>query len=452
MDHDGYTSAYGPTTGDRVRLGDTNLVIEVERDCASHGDELLPGCGKTAQAGMLVQSRDGADTGLDLVIGGALIVDPVLGVLKGDIGVKEGRIVGIGRAGNPDVMDGPDLIVGPHTSLIPGAGLIATPGGVDSHVHLSAAAVVPVILGSGVTTIVGMGSGGVWDIGVNPERHLRMMLAAWREFPVNAAFLARGGYDPRALEQALAAGASGFKIHEDFGGTPAIIDRTLRVAEQADVAVAMHTDTLNEAGSLTHVQDAETIPMAVLIIHRADVKSPAIVLNVNQEMRHVPANSDADVGRVGMFLDVVQGLLRDDENGIRHRGLHSQVALGGALQPDVVGRVRSFPLDKLLQGSQQAVILKGKRAEAEQEIADLMICFLGEALHVVQLGGHLLRLTDDESASHVDRENQRRKHLCGSVMQVAGQLVADLLFGRYDPIMLIPKSAVEPSVLDCGCD
>jgi urease subunit alpha len=256
MDRPDYVAAYGPTTGDRIRLGDTDLVVEVEEDHTPYGHELLPGCGKTTQAGMLIQSRPGTASTLDLLIMSVLIIDPELGILKGNIGVKDGRIVGVGSAGNPDVMNAPDLNVGPHTSLIPGAGLIATPGGVDSHVHLSAAGVVPAILSSGVTTIVGMGPGGVWDIGVNPARHLRIMMEAWREFPVNAAFLARGGYDSDALERALAAGASGFKIHEDFGGSPAIIDRTLAVAEDTDVAVAMHTDSLNESGLLADTLEA----------------------------------------------------------------------------------------------------------------------------------------------------------------------------------------------------
>lgn len=250
IDHGLYGALYGPTVGDRIRLGDTDLIVEIERDETSYGDELLTGCGKTMQAGMLMQSRERADTALDLLISNILILDPILGIFKGNIGVKDGRVVGIGRAGNPDVMDNVDLIVGSHTSLIAGEGLIATPGGVDSHVHLSAPAVLPVILGSGITTIVGMGAGGVWDVGVNPDYHIRRMIEAWQEVPINAAFLARGAYERRALERALVSGASGFKIHEDFGGSPALIDRCLTVAENADVAVAMHTDSLNESGLL----------------------------------------------------------------------------------------------------------------------------------------------------------------------------------------------------------
>ncbi len=250
IDRDTYGAVYGPTAGDRIRLGDTDLVVEVERDESSYGDEVLAGCGKTMQAGMLIQGRQPSDAALDVVISNVVIIDPVLGVFKGNIGIADGRIVGIGRAGNPDVMDNVDLIIGPHTGLLPGEGLIATPGGVDSHVHLSSAPLLPVLLGSGITTIVGMGAGGIWDVGVNPAVHLRRMLDALAGFPVNVALLARGAYDPPALERALAAGAAGFKIHEDFGGSPAIIDCTLTVAETADVAVAMHTDSLNESGLL----------------------------------------------------------------------------------------------------------------------------------------------------------------------------------------------------------
>ena len=251
IDRRTYAAIYGPTTGDRVRLGDTGLVIAIERDESSYGDELLGGAGKTLRDGLLASSRPG-ESELDLLVNNAVIMDPVLGIFKGNIGVKEGRIVGIGRAGNPDIMDNVDLLVGAHTSLVPGEGLIATAEGVDSHVHISTPAVFPVALSSGITTVVAMGSGGVWDVGVNPETTLLRILDAWRAIPLNVALLARGSALGRAtLERGLLAGAAGFKIHEDFGATPAIIDSCLTVAEEADVAVALHTDSLNEAGLLT---------------------------------------------------------------------------------------------------------------------------------------------------------------------------------------------------------
>jgi urease subunit alpha len=246
-----YAALYGPTTGDRVRLGDTGLEVEVQSDDTSYGDEILCGCGKTMRDGMLATSRPAADSRLDLLISNVVVIDPVLGVRKTNIGIKDGKIAGVGRAGNPDVVDDVDLIIDAHTALVPGEGLIATPGIIDSHVHLSSPALLDVALSSGVTTLVGMGLGGVWDVGVNPEHNLECMVKAWRDIPLNVAFLARGSAShPALLERALQAGVSGFKVHEDFGAYPAIVDTCLCVAEEADVAVALHTDSLNEAGML----------------------------------------------------------------------------------------------------------------------------------------------------------------------------------------------------------
>jgi urease subunit alpha len=246
-----YAARYGPTTGDRVRLGDTGLEVEVVSDDASYGDEILGGCGKTMRDGMLATSRPAADSRLDMLVSNVLVIDPVLGIRKTNIGIKDGIIVGVGRAGNPDIVDDVELVLDSHTALIPGEGLIATPGTVDSHVHLSSPALLDVALSSGVTTLVGMGLGGVWDVGVNPEHNFDRMINAWRDVPLNIAFLARGSAShPALLERALEYGAAGFKVHEDFGAYPAIIDTCLSVAGQADVPVALHTDTLNEAGML----------------------------------------------------------------------------------------------------------------------------------------------------------------------------------------------------------
>lgn len=246
-----YASLYGPTAGDRVVLGDTGLQVEVDSDDTSYGDEILGGCGKTMRDGMLATSRPGRDSRLDMLISNVLVIDPVLGIRKTNIGVKDGVIAGVGRAGNPDVVDNVELVLDSHTALIPGEGLIATPGTIDSHVHLSSPALLDVALATGVTTIVGMGLGGVWDVGVNPERNFEVMLDAWRDVPLNIGFLARGSAShPALLERALETGASGFKVHEDFGAYPAIIDTCLSVATEADVPVALHTDTLNEAGML----------------------------------------------------------------------------------------------------------------------------------------------------------------------------------------------------------
>ncbi|MHA6803226.1 urease subunit alpha [Salinifilum ghardaiensis] len=252
-----YAELYGPTTGDRVRLADTDLWVEVEGDDTEPGEELLGGCGKTARDGLLVAGKAPRESALDLVVLGVLVLDPSLGVRKTNIGVKDGRIVGTGRAGNPDSADGVELVVDSHTAMVTGDGLIATPGVVDSHVHLSSPEVVPAALSAGVTSMVGMGLGGVWDVGANPGHNLHRLIEAWRDVPVNVAFLARGSSSSAdLLEQAVLSGAGGFKIHEDWGATPQIVDTCLGVAEDADLPVALHTDTLNESGFLADTLDA----------------------------------------------------------------------------------------------------------------------------------------------------------------------------------------------------
>ncbi|MCN9242609.1 urease subunit alpha [Streptomyces sp. RY43-2] len=246
-----YASLYGPTTGDRIRLADTDLWIQVEADDTEPGEELLGGCGKTARDGLLVAGRADRDSALDMVILGVVVLDPLIGVRKTNIGIKDGRIVGVGRAGNPETVDGVELVVDSHTAMITGEGLLATPGVVDSHVHLSSPEVVPAALAAGVTSLVGMGIGGVWDVGANPAYNLHSLIEGWRDAPVNVAFLARGSSSSQELlERAVLAGAGGFKIHEDWGATPRIVDTCLGVAEHADLPVALHTDTLNESGYL----------------------------------------------------------------------------------------------------------------------------------------------------------------------------------------------------------
>lgn len=252
-----YAALYGATTGDRIALADTGLWARIEADDASYGDEILGGCGKTFREGMLATSGVAPDSQLDMLIANAIVIDPVLGVRKTNIGIKDGRIVGIGRAGNPDVVDNVELVVGVHTALVPAEGLIATPGIVDSHVHLSSPALIQVALSAGTTTIVAMGMGGVWDVGVNPARNLFTLLAGWRQVPINVSFLARGSsLSAVPLELALETGCSGFKVHEDFGAYPAVVDTCLSVAEAHDVAVALHSDSLNESGELADTLSA----------------------------------------------------------------------------------------------------------------------------------------------------------------------------------------------------
>jgi urease subunit alpha len=252
-----YAKLYGPTEGDRVRLADTNLLVEVTEDrCRGPhgGDEAVFGGGKVIRESMGQARASRADGAPDLVITGAVVLDH-WGVVKADIGVRDGRIVGLGKAGNPDVMDGVHsaLVIGPGTEVIAGNGMILTAGAVDCHVHLISPQQVPEALGSGVTTLVGGGTGpaeGTKATTVTPGAwYLARMLESLDEFPVNVALLGKGNTvgEPALYEQ-VAAGVSGFKLHEDWGSTPAAIDACLRVADDTGVQVAIHTDTLNEAG------------------------------------------------------------------------------------------------------------------------------------------------------------------------------------------------------------
>ena len=252
-----YADLYGPTTGDRVRLADTDLVIEVERDYTTYGDEITFGGGKVIRDGMGQSSsatREGPHGALDLVITNALIIDH-WGIVKGDIGVKDGRIVKVGKAGNPDTMAGvdPDLVVGAATEVIAGEHLIVTAGGIDSHIHFIAPQQVYEALSNGITTFIGGGTGpatgtnattctpGAWN--------LARMLQAADAWPINVGFLGKGNASTaEPLAEQIRAGACGLKLHEDWGTTPAAIDTCLRVADELDVQVAIHTDTINEAG------------------------------------------------------------------------------------------------------------------------------------------------------------------------------------------------------------
>ena len=258
-----YAMMYGPTVGDKVRLADTSLVIEVEKDYTTYGDEVKFGGGKTIRDGMgqsvKACSKDGV---LDLVITNCLILD-YTGIIKADIGIKDGKIAGIGKAGNPDLMDGvtPGMTIGASTEALAGENLIVTAGGIDSHIHFIAPQQIPCSLYSGVTTMIGGGTGpadgtnattctpGPWNI--------RMMLKAAEEYPMNLGFYGKGNCsNEKPIIEQLEAGAMGMKIHEDFGSTPAAINHCLNVADEYDVQVAIHTDTLNEAGCVEDTLDA----------------------------------------------------------------------------------------------------------------------------------------------------------------------------------------------------
>ncbi len=259
IDRARYVDLFGPTVGDRIRLADTNLLIEVTEDRsrgAAAGDEVLFGGGKVIRESMGQSTRTSADGTPDLVITGAVVLDH-WGVVKADVGIRDGRIVGIGKAGNPDTMDGVDeaLVIGPGTEVLAGNGRILTAGGIDCHVHLICPQLVETALAAGLTTLMGGGTGpadGTKATTVTPgPRNIGRMLQAMDHLPVNLLLLAKGNTTSAdGLWEQLRAGAGGFKLHEDWGSTPAAVDACLRVAEASGVQVAIHTDTLNEAGFL----------------------------------------------------------------------------------------------------------------------------------------------------------------------------------------------------------
>ena len=247
-----YAAMFGPTTGDRLRLADTELIIEIESDRTIYGEEVKFGGGKVIRDGMGQGQATRADGAVDTVITNAVILDH-WGIVKADIGICDGRICGIGKAGNPDIQPGIDIVIGPGTEAIAGENRIVTAGGIDSHIHLICPQLVEEALYSGITTMLGGGTGpaaGTAATTCTPGPwHLSRMLQAAEGLPVNLGFFGKGNAsDPRALVEMIEAGACGLKLHEDWGTTPAAIDTCLGVAEQFDIAVAIHTDTLNESG------------------------------------------------------------------------------------------------------------------------------------------------------------------------------------------------------------
>ncbi|NER06174.1 MAG: urease subunit alpha [Okeania sp. SIO3C4] len=247
-----YAETYGPTIGDRVRLADTELFIEVEQDYTTYGDEVKFGGGKVIRDGMGQSPIANADGAVDLVITNALILD-WWGIVKADIGIKDGKIYKIGKAGNPYIQDNVDIIIGPGTEAVAGEGMILTAGGIDAHIHFICPQQIETAIASGITTMLGGGTGpatgtnattctpGPWNI--------HRMLQAAEAFPVNLGFMGKGNSSqPQALVEQVLAGAMGLKLHEDWGTTPVAIDTCLNVADEYDVQVAIHTDTLNEAG------------------------------------------------------------------------------------------------------------------------------------------------------------------------------------------------------------
>jgi urease subunit alpha len=247
-----YAAMFGPTTGDRVRLADTELLIEIESDRTIYGEEVKFGGGKVIRDGMGQSQTTRAEGAVDTVITNAVILDH-WGIVKADIGIRDGRVSGIGKAGNPDIQPGVDIVIGPGTEVIAGEGRIVTAGGIDPHIHFICPQLVEEALYSGITTMLGGGTGpaaGTAATTCTPGPwHLARILQAAEGLPVNLGFFGKGNAsDPRALVEMLEGGACGLKLHEDWGTTPAAIDTCLGVAEQLDIAVAIHTDTLNESG------------------------------------------------------------------------------------------------------------------------------------------------------------------------------------------------------------
>ena len=254
LDRRSYVGLYGPTTGDRVRLGDTGLEVEVERDLAQYGDECVFGGGKVLRDGMGQMPGANDDAALDVVITNALILDHS-GIYKADVGIKHGRIIAIGKAGNPRVMGGvhPAMIVGVTTEAIAGEGLILTAGGIDAHIHFICPQQAHEALASGVTTFIGGGTGPATGTNATTctpgARHIALMLQATDALPINIGLTGKGNSsDPAGLGDQIRAGAVGLKLHEDWGTTPRTIDTCLALAEDEDVQVTIHTDTLNESG------------------------------------------------------------------------------------------------------------------------------------------------------------------------------------------------------------
>ncbi|OVE83320.1 urease subunit alpha [Natronolimnobius baerhuensis] len=256
-----YADLYGPTTGDQVRLADTSLIAEIEHDQIARGDEAVFGGGKTLRDGLGLKPGFTAEEGaLDWVLTNLTILDPVLGIQKADIGIKDGYIAGVGNAGNPETMNDVDdeLIVSANTEVISAEGLIATAGGIDAHVHFNSAQLPTHAIASGITTMFGGGVGpSTVGIITSGARNLKLMMKAAEAWPINFGFYGKGNSSkPAVIHEQVDAGAVALKIHEDWGATPAVIDTCLEVADETGVQVAIHTDTLNESGFVEHTFDA----------------------------------------------------------------------------------------------------------------------------------------------------------------------------------------------------
>ena len=246
-----YASVYGPTTGDRIRLADTNLLATVEADDNRPGSEPLVGMGKTVREGQLIAGGVSLDEALDVCITNVVLLDPLLGVRKTSIGIRGGRVTAVGRAGDPDVDPEVAVPISAATGVVPGEGLIATPGALDTHVHLLGPQLVPVALAAGTTTVAAMSYSGAFDLGINPRGNLEALLAAWSAVPLNLIPIVRAStVNPEFLDDLIALGAGALKVHEDVGASPAVLDAALSAADRHDIQLALHADGLGESATL----------------------------------------------------------------------------------------------------------------------------------------------------------------------------------------------------------
>lgn len=306
-----YVALYGPTTGDRVRLGDTDLVVEVERDDTAPGHEPVVGFGKDIRDGQLASGRAPLGEAMDGVITNVLLLDPVLGVRKTCIGIRDGRVAAIGRAGDPDRDPEVTVPISAATGIYAAEGMIATPGIVDTHVHLIGPQLVPTALAGGITTVAAMSYSGAFDLGINPVGNFDRLLAAWRSVPLNLLPLVRGSTTDRAfLEGLLAMGGGGFKIHEDVGAYPDVIDAVLGVADDHDVQVALHADGLGESATLEETLAA----IAGRSIHAYHVEGcgggPVNLLEVASHGNVLPSSTTPTVPYGRNVLDEHEEMIR----------------------------------------------------------------------------------------------------------------------------------------------
>tara|TARA_B100000315_G_scaffold34851_1_gene29558 strand:+ start:294 stop:2003 length:1710 start_codon:yes stop_codon:yes gene_type:complete len=247
-----YASLYGPTKGDKIRLGDTSLFAEIERDHTVYGEECWTGAGRVMRDGMAYDAHTSrADGAIDMLVENATIIDPVLGIIKADIGIRDGKIAGVGKAGNPNIQDGVDdnLVCGPNTTYYPAGGLIVTPGGIDVHIHFLSTEQCENAISTGLTTMIGGSMGPLFAIDCGGPWNTHRMIEASEKWPINFGFFGRGSsHDPDTVAEHLDGGIIGVKIHEDYGAMPATIDGALTASQEYDFPVMIHTDTLNESG------------------------------------------------------------------------------------------------------------------------------------------------------------------------------------------------------------